>query len=309
MNKAFNILFLIVVVLAGFFYRENVKAVWIRSFNYYFPCKQPITYSLGSFDERFGFSKDEFLSAIKEAENIWEKPISKDLFVYSEKGNLKINLIYDTRQESTVNLQQMGIVVKNNRASYDALKTKYDTMTSDYKKQKITFESQVTAFEARKKAYEAEVVSVNNKGGADKETYERLNAEKTSISAEGASIKLAQDSLNKLVDNINALAVALNQLATMLNVDVKKFNTIGDALGGEFDEGVYRTDASGQEIDIYQFENRAKLVRVLAHELGHALGLDHVDDSKAIMYRLNNGVNESVTQTDLNELKKLCGIE
>jgi predicted Zn-dependent protease len=48
---------------------------------------------------------------------------------------------------------------------------------------------------------------------------------------------------------------------------------------------------------------------VLAHELGHALGLDHNEDSKAIMYRLNNGINEKLTNTDLVALKALCGIK
>ena len=136
------------------------------------------------------------------------------------------------------------------------------------------------------------------------------------MESEREYLNLEIDTLNKIevslkaeVDNLNALIVAINQLATLLNIDVKKFNTIGGSFSGEFIEGVYKSGPEGEEIDIYQFDNRTKLLRVLAHELGHALGLPHVDDSKAIMYRLNNGINEKLTSTDIVLLEKLCGIK
>ncbi len=299
---------LILLILGGivFYFRVPIQNIWIQFQGQYLPCKNPITYSIGSYDNRFGISKDDFLIALVAAENIWEKPIGKNLFTYTPTGNLKINLIYDIRQEVTIQLKQMGIVVDTSRASYNALKLKYDTLFLDYKNQKISFEARITIFNSRKRAYEIEVSGVNNKGGADKETFARLNTEKEFLNQEIISINQLQMILNNTATEVNALVIFLNQLVASLNIDVKRFNTVGNTLGEEFNEGVYKTGPDGQAIDIYQFENRAKLIRVLAHELGHALGLDHVDDPKAIMYRLNNGVNEKPTVTDLAILKKLC---
>jgi predicted Zn-dependent protease len=308
MNKFFSYIFLLVAVAAAFFYRDAIKNVVAQSINYYFPCKTTITYSIGTFDTEFGLSKTDFLSALSDAEAIWEKPIGKNLFQYKENGSMKVNLIYDTRQETTQQLNQMGIMVENNKASYDSLKTKYDSLLSSYNAQKTSFTSRVSAYEAKRKAYEAEVTTVNKKGGGDKATVTRLNTEKDALNTEGKALNQEQQDLNTAINNINAVASALNDLAKTLNIGVKQYNTIGENLGGEFDEGIYKSDSTGREIDIYQFDNQTKLVRVLAHELGHALGLDHLDDPKAIMYRLNNGVNEKLTTADLVALKNLCGI-
>lgn len=309
MSKISKIIFIVLVVAGGYYYKDRLINIWTQSFMYYFPCRMPIKYSIGTFDTKFGLSEVDFIAALSEAEKIWEVPISKDLFKYDPKGTLKINLIYDSRQDSTIKLQKMGVTVGSNKASYDSLKLKYNTLSVEYEKQKIYFESKLSEYEKRKSAYETEVNSINNRGGASKTTYTRLNAEKDYLNSQAGIIKQLQDSLNTSADNLNALATSLNDLARNLNMVVDKYNTIGSNLGGEFDEGIYKSGPEGREIDIYQYENRTKLIRVLAHELGHALGLDHNDDPKAIMYRLNNGVNEKATKTDLSELKLLCGVK
>lgn len=304
-----NIFALIVLLAVFFYFLPQLGNFWAQLKSNYFPCKYPITYRINTFDTRFGISQKDFLSAMKEAEAIWEKPIGKNLFDFSETGHIKVNLIYDNRQEATDKLDDISGDVKQGRAEYDAIRREYDVMKAAYNTQKAAFETRLSSYESRKSAYEAEVSRVNAKGGADSATYSRLTKEKNYLNSEMNALTNMQNDLNAKIVELNLKTVEINKLAASLNITVREYNDIGDDLGGEFDEGIYRSDASGEEIDIYQFDNKSKLVRVLAHELGHALGLDHITDPKAIMYRLNNGQNEKASASDIVELKALCGIK
>lgn len=288
------------------------------------PCEQPIGYALDAFDGRFGISRSDFLRAIREAEQIWEKPIGKELFTNISAtstsfdsaqdnvptgGTLKISLIYDARQQATETLRAYGMVIRDSKESYAALKTSYEALLAEYARSKAVFDAEIAALNERERRYNEEVALWNSRGGAPKAEYDRLNAEKEAINQLIAKADLMRSDLNTKVDRINAMVLVLNRLAATLNLQVAEYNEIGSAGGKEFEEGVYRSNQSGQEIIIYQFDDRAKLVRVLAHELGHALGIDHLADPKAIMYRLNQGTNEKLTPDDLAALKKRCNIK
>ena len=55
--------------------------------------------------------------------------------------------------------------------------------------------------------------------------------------------------------------------------------------------------------------NESELAAIIAHELGHALGLGHLANPKAIMYSVNEGINLKPTVDDINALKLQCGIQ
>lgn len=290
-----------------FYFRIPLENIFTRLKNQYLPCRQPITYTVNLFDERFGLSREQFEKMIYEAEQIWEKSISKDLFTNIPDGKLKINLIYDDRQEATVKLQKLGIIIKDNINSFNSINLQYDTVKADYIRRKTDFESRVALLESRKNAYETDVANWNKHIYGPMEELERLSKERDLLNAEVDEINKLQYALNAEVDKINALANVLNRLAISLNIKTNEFNTLGKERGGEFEEGTYESDLDGEEINIYQFDDNGKLIRVLAHELGHALGLGHLDNPEAMMYRLNNGINAKLTEDDSVALKKWCG--
>lgn len=302
--------FLIVVgVLTMFFTRFNL----VKNFLTGKPCSEPIPYAVGTFDKRFGISREYFLSAISEAEGIWEKPFGGELFVY-EKDNtdvttLKINLVYDYRQEATTKLKSLGIAVSENKSSYETLKAKFTEAKKQFDILRSSYDLRVKQFNQEKKSYESEVAYWNARGGVSEAEYNKLQIEKSKLDRSYSELQSLQDEINRKVEEINSMVAVLNNLAGVLNISVDKYNTIGASRGESFEEGIYETDGIARKIDVYEFSNRSKLVRVLAHEFGHALSLEHVEDKEAIMYKLNEGKNLYLAPSDLIALKEKCGVK
>ncbi|PIR44236.1 hypothetical protein COV23_01070 [Candidatus Wolfebacteria bacterium CG10_big_fil_rev_8_21_14_0_10_31_9] len=304
-----SILIIILFLGAGYYYKENVWRLLQNLLNQFQPCESPITYSIVNLDPRFGLTKAELLNNISQVEKIWETPINKELFEYSPAGDLKINLIYDYRQKSTDVLKEMGIVIGDDLSTYNTLKDKYNSLIISYNKEKAKVESLITTYNTDKSAYEKDVSYWNSRGGASKIEYNKLEKRRINLNNQVSVINNTQNSLNELINTINSIKTILNKLIATLNLKVNSYNTIGSSTGKEFNEGEYINNANEITINIYQFNNTDQLIRVLAHELGHAIGLDHIDNSNAIMYYLNEGINKTLTTDDLIALKKVCRIK
>ncbi len=294
------------VVFTAFFLAWNYQ----RFSKIPFPCQEPIAYTIGAFDRRFNISQKDFLKALSEAEAVWEKPISKELFVYEpEQGELAVNLIYDYRQEVTSTLSDLGGVVEENETTYNTFQARYAGLKAEYDTAKSIYNSMVETFNDRSDAYQVMVDSWNKGKRNSKEQFARLEEERVSLQGEVEKLKVLEAQLNEAVREINELVGTLNHIAKSLNLNVEAYNTIGASRGESFTGGLYSQIEGEQSIDIYEFSNREKLVRVLAHELGHALNLEHINDPKAVMYYLNEGDTEVLTETDLAALRALCYTE
>lgn len=277
------------------------------------PCQQEILYSIGSIDSRFHLSHDEFLLAIREADSLWEVGIGMRRFSFVEEGGMPINLVFDERQAGTDSLKNTSSSIESGKAGYDQLSASYGTLRKTYEEKRDTYEKlladfsdfqasynkKVTEYNTRLTAYEKDAAEWNSAGGSegDEATYKQLLKEKQYLDDERTSLekdqkrfseraddlKDSRKAVNRLVEELNTLGGTLNRVAASLNLKVNEYNTIVGSRE-EFTTGLYSEDGSGRRINVFQFSNHEDLVRILAHEMGHALGLGHGTNPESIMY-------------------------
>jgi len=268
------------------------------------PCSVPLRYSLGNIDSRFGISREVFLAEIQKAEAVWEEKAQKNLFEYKEDADFKINLIFDERQLGTQELKKL----QEKFASVDNLQKNissgYQKLIAEYDKKKKTYEKALKKYENDLEDYQDQVDYWNERGGAPKDEYEKLKDEQKDLEGQVKDLKKAQKEIDVLVKEINELVKKENNVVTDYNQEAETYKTrFGSSR--EFDQGLY----TGKEINIYQFSEMADLELVLAHELGHYLGIEHLESPTSIMHYLigeQDLENIQPTEEDIEAIESIC---
>ncbi len=307
-RKRFLIPLIFATLFFIYFYKNPEDIFYVQKLFGIAPCQKPITYKIEDLDSGFNLSKEEFIKNLKQAELVWEKSIGINLFEYNPEGKIKVSLIYDYRQETTNALKTIDKNISSSRREYERLKSEYLSLKNTYETKDREYDSLVLELNKDKINFEQKIKSWNQKGGAPENVYQELNIEKQELQNRITELNKINYELNGLISTINQKASNLNNLAKSLNLHVDTYNTVGQKTAKEFNEGIYEQKGIEQSIKIYQFENKTKLIRVLAHEFGHALNLDHINEKEAIMYELNTSNNMTPTQTELNQLKQICHV-
>lgn len=268
-------------------------------------CEKPIAYRLGDVDERFGLTEDKIRALSLEAEKIWEEASGRDLFILDQNNEsaVTINFIFDERQQSIIDARKSEDTLESQWQSFDLLTDKYDEISAQYKIEVEQYESDIKEYEEFLDEFNKSVEDWNENGGSQKE-YKSIKDKEFFIKTVFRGLEENRKKLNDKAEQINQLAEQINQLQKNLSrktdLHNRQFATDEIVDIGEF--GFY-------DINIYQYYSIADLRLTLTHEMGHALGIDHVDDNEAVMYYLleDQYVNDLVLKdADLEALEAIC---
>jgi len=278
--------------------------IWFSTslFSFGSVCEQTLQYSIGEFDQGFDITQNEFLQAIYEAESVWEEYVGANLFEYNQDATFTINLVFDERQEQTNTNVEFQNALEASYIDYNQKNSDVKKLEVRYTQVENLYAKDVEVFNARKESYDASVSYWNTQGGAPQEEYQKLQKEYQYLEQEFDRLEDSRNNLNTLAQELNSAVQEANVLARDYNNLVEEYSDLfGDAEG--FDQGLY----TGNAITIYQFNTIQELELVLAHEFGHALGIEHVGNPQALMfYLMDEQKNLSLADEDKEALDMIC---
>jgi len=267
-------------------------------------CKKPLSYKIGDIDSRFNISEEKLTLLLKEAEDIWESQTGHNLFTYKpeDEDAVVVSMIFDERQESLISEKMSRKDLENKWGSYETLSNTYEKLISEFENKRDSFDRRVNEYNIALERYNKKTTAWNKNGGSEAE-YRNLLKEKENVDSLFNSLNKEQKDITESSRKLTELGEILNNLYVDFANKTDRHNE--NLKGGTVEVGVYES----YKINIYQYENAEDLKITLAHELGHSLGLDHVEGEQSLMYYLHPEIdvsNPKLSAMDIEELNDVC---
>jgi hypothetical protein len=281
------------------------------------PCAIPVYYQLTEIDPRFGFDRFTVASALAEAGSLWQTVTPVLLFLESDHPRaMEVSLSFDERQQAALTRRSLRGGIESDFGTLEAEQAELQAWNQRIETSREARDRHAEALAERVKRHEAEVADWNALPAGRSESRRRA------LAVEGDALRAELAGLEQLTGQLNADIQAYNRRAEQARLRSEDFRSRVSSFNAAsspdpVESGQYSYDPeSGRRIEIFRAESFDELVWILAHELGHALGIGHVDEPGAIMHPLLHdgagpgrpaGRPVALAPADIAALREVCG--
>lgn len=262
------------------------------------PLDTRLRYRIAEVDPRFKLSIEQVKTISQQATQIWKDGTGQDYFVYDPHAQLAIHLIYDERQMESEQRREHLNQLESNQQHWVEKKRQLDQIEQEILSSKHLLDLKQQQLNQQIQHYNQEQQNARQHPSsfANPEYFQQrqrdLEQNVQTLQQEIAQYNQRIMQLNQQVDELNALDQQLNASVSQYKQRFKPHL---------FHKGLF----NGKQILIYEFESTDDLRLTIAHEFGHALGLQHADDPQALMHPIMKDQDTAhfrLTQADLSLL-------
>lgn len=242
------------------------------------PTDNRLRYRISDIDPRFGISHEQAIRLSQEAANIWTLGTGSEHLVYDPKARLTIHFHYDERQQQTTARLAYEKNIQNDKTHWNAKNNEVTALRNEIDRINALLNAKKIEYEMQVRHHNDQVTMVNQNGGAHASQQEAFAKQSQYLEQQVHVLKFEIETYNQKIAQLNTQVNELNQINQTINSSIQKFNSIFKPY--LFDKGNF----DGRNINIFEFQSEDDLRLTLAHEFGHALGLKHNDDPRALMH-------------------------
>ncbi len=281
---------------------------------------------VGKIDEFYKnkITKNQLINIIAEIEHEFETKLRMNIFDYSSSGK-PIDIIYlpSSLLEQKINNKIKKLKAKKEKI--DKLQNTYIQKQQNIKYLRKELEKDSLLVNTKVTKYNIYVRKLNQKKIESKEQYSHIKKDiqkrKLQLEKETKDFQMKQKKFKKLVSSYNHKRHFYNNII----LDVKRLNKEIETMSRNFKKvkgmtfGTKQTNlkifykngkklreksvnTNMKKIEIYGFDTIEELKVIIAHEIGHLVGIPHINSKNALMnpiLQVNQKIKLSLTKEDV----------
>jgi len=275
------------------------------------PCTEPLSYTIGEIDPRFGIDRDGVKQRMETAAEVWSGAMERPMAVHKpgDDADVTVHFVYDERQELVDGELRFRERIKTEQSLLDQMQKEHKQERGEFERRSQEYVQFAERTTEKLDELNEWVKETNEAGGFMPEDVETFDERKSDVEQRQQRVLDERRALDELAAEINREQERINKKIEENNDRIDEYN---EEFAGStrFTKATFQRIGSGGVIRVNQFMTRREISLLLAHELGHAFGLDHVSNPRSIMHSQMGGQQYyptlELTREDKAAIQNLC---